>query len=134
MSELRKDPVTGRWVIIASERENRPNSALQNAHEMPEGDHCPFCEGNEAETPPEPRVVGVEQSNTSVIFGRSFIMKLFRRLDPGVNPDLEMGAFLSGAGFEHAPRLAGFIEHRAGPGGEQRSALAFVQGYVPNQG
>lgn len=53
MSELRKDPVTGRWVIIASERENRPNSALQNAHEMPEGDHCPFCEGNEAETPPE---------------------------------------------------------------------------------
>ncbi|HBF34453.1 TPA: galactose-1-phosphate uridylyltransferase [Candidatus Sumerlaeota bacterium] len=55
MSELRKDPVTGRWVIIASERGNRPG-ALPG--EFPEefpthGSRCPFCEGNEDMTPNE---------------------------------------------------------------------------------
>ncbi|MBI4801072.1 MAG: galactose-1-phosphate uridylyltransferase [Elusimicrobia bacterium] len=50
MPEIRKDPVFGRWVIIASERSLRPNQfrevAGKNAY------HCPFCPGNEAETPP----------------------------------------------------------------------------------
>ena len=52
-SELRKDPVTGRWVIIAGERGRRPNPF--RCHPLPEegGEACPFCPGHEGMTPPE---------------------------------------------------------------------------------
>jgi UDPglucose--hexose-1-phosphate uridylyltransferase len=55
MSELRKDPVTGRWVIIASEREHRPGSDLETESDFFDAasSPCPFCEGNEKNTPPE---------------------------------------------------------------------------------
>ncbi|MBI5193331.1 MAG: galactose-1-phosphate uridylyltransferase [Nitrospirae bacterium] len=52
MSELRKDPVTGRWVIISSERGRRP-SDFQEAPQKRKGGFCPFCGGNERFTPPE---------------------------------------------------------------------------------
>ncbi|MFH0791348.1 MAG: galactose-1-phosphate uridylyltransferase [Candidatus Omnitrophota bacterium] len=54
MPELRKDPIIGRWVIIATERARRPDQFVTQAQEGPaaEGD-CPFCEGNESKTPPE---------------------------------------------------------------------------------
>lgn len=50
--ELRKDPITGRWVIISTERARRP---LQNGNYKVERGtgFCPFCEGNESHTPPE---------------------------------------------------------------------------------
>ena len=52
MSELRKDPVGDRWVIIASERSRRPNARVPAA--MPDStEPCPFCTGQERETPPE---------------------------------------------------------------------------------
>jgi UDPglucose--hexose-1-phosphate uridylyltransferase len=53
MPELRKDPVTGRWVIIASERRRRPSDFRADRHLANGGDHCPFCAGHEALTPPE---------------------------------------------------------------------------------
>jgi UDPglucose--hexose-1-phosphate uridylyltransferase len=52
MPQLRRDPVVGRWVIIAPERDDRPNALLRVAPE-PDGQTCPFCPGNEAMTPPE---------------------------------------------------------------------------------
>ena len=52
MSELRKDPITGRWVIISSERGRRP-SDFQEAPPKRKGGFCPFCAGNEKVTPPE---------------------------------------------------------------------------------
>ena len=53
MPELRKDPVTGRWVIISTERQKRP-SDFKVEHATPSGtDFCPFCEGREDTTPPE---------------------------------------------------------------------------------
>jgi UDPglucose--hexose-1-phosphate uridylyltransferase len=55
MSELRKDIVNGRWVILASERSKRPDdfrpAGTEKKEEVPA--FCPFCEGNEAKTPPE---------------------------------------------------------------------------------
>lgn len=52
MQELRKDPVLGRWVIIASERSKRPTDFAID-HERPAGGVCPFCYGSETHTPPE---------------------------------------------------------------------------------
>lgn len=52
MSELRKDPVVGRWVIISSERGKRPSDWLAEP-KTKGGGFCPFCPGNEDKTPPE---------------------------------------------------------------------------------
>lgn len=53
MPELRKDPIIGRWVIIATERARRPDQFAGQAHEEPVEKDCPFCEGKESQTPPE---------------------------------------------------------------------------------
>ncbi len=52
MPELRKDPITGRWVIIATERSKRPSDFSHEPTPI-RGGFCPFCEGNEMKTPPE---------------------------------------------------------------------------------
>jgi UDPglucose--hexose-1-phosphate uridylyltransferase len=53
LPELRKDPVTGRWVIISTDRVRRPSDFAQD-HVVPKGGRfCPFCPGNESKTPPE---------------------------------------------------------------------------------
>jgi UDPglucose--hexose-1-phosphate uridylyltransferase len=57
MPELRKDPIIGRWVIIATERAKRPNDFKQSTEDITEVMPCPFCEGNEGLTPPEIRSV-----------------------------------------------------------------------------
>ncbi len=53
MPELRKDPIVGRWVIIASERAMRPNEFKGDAQAQQNPGLCPFCEGHEDKTPPE---------------------------------------------------------------------------------
>jgi UDPglucose--hexose-1-phosphate uridylyltransferase len=53
MPELRKDPVIGRWVIIATERGKRPTDFTSEPVEPSPSSFCPFCEGNEDKTPPE---------------------------------------------------------------------------------
>jgi UDPglucose--hexose-1-phosphate uridylyltransferase len=65
MSELRKDLVSGRWVIIASERSKRPDDFRPASPEKKEGGSgfCPFCMGNESRTPPE--VFALRESGTS---------------------------------------------------------------------
>ncbi len=57
MPELRKDPVIGRWVIIASERSKRPMD-FPHERSAPRGGFCPFCPGNEEKTPPEILTLG----------------------------------------------------------------------------
>ena len=53
MPELRKDPIVGRWVIIAHERAKRPHDFKSEATAPGEPRVCPFCEGQEDKTPPE---------------------------------------------------------------------------------
>ena len=53
MPELRKDPITGRWVIIATERAKRPTDFVREKVEIRGTGFCPFCSGNESKTPPE---------------------------------------------------------------------------------
>jgi maltokinase len=56
------------------------------------------------------RPVGVEQSNSSIVFGETLILKAFRRVEPGVNPELELLRFLSERGFPNIAALAGWYE------------------------
>ena len=53
MPELRKDPVTGRWVIISETRGKRPTNFPYQPARRTNGGFCPFCTGNESTTPPE---------------------------------------------------------------------------------
>ena len=79
------------------------------------------------------RVLKVEQSNSSVIYGDGLFLKIFRKLGEGVNPDAEILRFLTERrGFAHAPPFGGELEYRA-PGSEPR-LLALAIGVVPNEG
>ncbi len=77
-------------------------------------------------------IIKAEQSNTSIIFGDRFILKLFRRIQPGLNPDLEIGRFLTEKGFGHIPPVAGAIEYRRGR--EEPMTLAILHEFVSNEG
>ena len=61
------------------------------------------------------RPMGVEQSNSTVVLDERHVLKLFRRLEAGPNPELEMLRVLGLHGFEHAPLLEGSIEHEGRP-------------------
>lgn len=53
MSEFRRDPITGEWVIVVPGRGARPNEHVAAPPSVPAAPDCPFCEGNESKTPPE---------------------------------------------------------------------------------
>jgi maltose alpha-D-glucosyltransferase / alpha-amylase len=75
-----------------------------------------------------------EQTNTSILYGDRFILKLFRRLEPGLNPDAEIGRHLTEkTSFDRIPPFAGSIELEQGAGTEP-TTLAMLQGLVANEG
>jgi maltose alpha-D-glucosyltransferase/alpha-amylase len=83
--------------------------------------------------PADVRRLGAEQSNTSIAFGSRMVLKLYRRLQPGIHPELEVARFLTEtAGFENTPALLGSVEHVASDGTPR--ALAVLQRFVRNQG
>src|SRR4051812_47638642 len=73
------------------------------------------------------RLVSSEQSNSSVVFDETLILKVFRRLEPGINPELEILRFLSARGFRNSPALAGWYEYSGGP---LTATLGLVQEFV----
>lgn len=86
-----------------------------------------------AEFPLEPSLMKVEQSNSSILYGRSFILKFFRHVEEGINPDFEMGEFLSvRARFAHVPVTAGSFEYRRA--GAEPAMVGILQSYVANRG
>ena len=87
----------------------------------------------------QPKRGSAEQSNTSVLFGRKLIMKLFRRQQAGPNPDTEIGNFLTEVSpFDHIAPFAGSIEYTPTATEETpqplSSTIAMLQGLVPNEG
>jgi maltose alpha-D-glucosyltransferase/alpha-amylase len=74
------------------------------------------------------RVGGAEQSNTSLLYGDATILKLFRRLEAGPQPDVEIGAALAAASFAHVPALRGVIELEADGA---TTVLGMAQALVP---
>src|SRR5262249_47559118 len=85
--------------------------------------------------PPLPvRRGSAEQSNTSILYGDRFILKLLRRQEPGLNPDAEIGRYLTEiSNFAHVPPFAGSIEYEPSADGDS-STLAMLQGMVVNEG
>jgi maltose alpha-D-glucosyltransferase / alpha-amylase len=79
-----------------------------------------------------PRLSSAEQTNNSVIFGERLILKLFRRVEDGLHPDLEMSRFLTDVGFPNIAPVAGTLLYRRDR--RRTAALAMLQAYVPNQG
>lgn len=79
------------------------------------------------------RVIKAEQSNTSIVYGERLILKLFRRIAEGTNPDLEIGRFLTQvAHFPSTPPFCGSLEYRTRDG--KCFALGILQGFVSNRG
>ena len=70
------------------------------------------------------RALGAEQTNTSLVFDEEIIVKVFRRLDVGANPDLELTRLLTNEGFEHIPAQVGEVRYEHESGGEIDLCLA----------
>jgi maltokinase len=75
------------------------------------------------------RVIGSEQSNTSVVFDEELILKVYRRLEAGINPELEVLRFLGERGFENMPALHGWYAYHGRPA---ESTLGILQEFVPD--
>jgi len=73
------------------------------------------------------RLVSSEQSNSSVVFDDALILKIFRRLEPGINPELETLRFLTEQGFRNIPALGGWYGYSGGP---LTATLGLLQEYV----
>src|SRR5262245_58612369 len=75
---------------------------------------------------------GPEQSNTSVCYEKTFMLKTYRKVGVGLNPEFEILRHLTDAGFENTPALAGAIDYI--PFGGQPHSMAILQSFVENQG
>jgi len=102
MSELRKDPIVNRWVIIAAERGQRP-SDFEPTPEPPTSEGCPFCEGNEATTPAE--IYAVRDGTAPNTPGWQV------RVVPNKFPALAIEGELMRSGFGRLDRMTGVGAH-----------------------
>jgi len=79
------------------------------------------------------RPLAVEQSNVSIAFGQSVLLKVYRRLRSGEQPEIEVARFLTEqAGYRNTPAYLGSVEHR--PDGGEPTTLAAAFAFVLNQG
>jgi maltose alpha-D-glucosyltransferase/alpha-amylase len=81
-------------------------------------------------SPPKPSKARNEQSNSSVIFEDKLMLKLFRRLEPGLNPELEVGRFLNSHSFPHCQTVVGGLEYVGNA--DSRFTLAVVHAFIPS--
>lgn len=79
------------------------------------------------------RKLPAEQSNTSIIIGDTFVLKLYRKLEKGINPDVEMSLYLTGKNnFSSVARVAGILQYFDAAG--QEATMGMLQEFIPNQG
>jgi maltokinase len=107
----------------------------QRTLEAPEGATIEFRSVAEVEgkldRPTDIRPMGVEQSNTSLVLDDRLVLKLYRRLEAGVNPELELLRFLTAHGFLNIPALEGWAQYLGKP---MDATLATLQHFVANEG
>ncbi|MBI5265395.1 MAG: maltose alpha-D-glucosyltransferase [Bradyrhizobium sp.] len=86
----------------------------------------------DATQPERVRAVETEQSNSTALVDNRYVVKIYRKLESGINPEIEMGHYLTEvAGFANTPALLGSVEL---VDGEERSAIGVVHAFVANQG
>ncbi|MGH7467726.1 MAG: maltose alpha-D-glucosyltransferase [Longimicrobiales bacterium] len=81
--------------------------------------------------PLEPSLADADQTNTSIAFGSTFVLKLYRKLEEGVGLDMEIGEFLTARGFPHSPAVAGALDYRQG---DDFQTVAVLHAYARNEG
>jgi maltose alpha-D-glucosyltransferase/alpha-amylase len=79
-----------------------------------------------------PTVLNVEQSNTCIAYGDRFMLKIYRRVEPGVHPEIELGNFLTERQFPSIAPLTGTLEYRRENG--EPVSVGVLHGFVQNQG
>jgi len=137
----------GARVGIVLDAEGDPNFAMTMLSLIRKGEHLKSSEGeivftttkalagqDQAESDGGPvQRLGGEQSNTSFNIADRMVLKIYRRIREGINPEIEIGRFLTEvAGYANTPALYGIAEHVGGDG--RRTALAILQQFVRNQG
>jgi maltose alpha-D-glucosyltransferase/alpha-amylase len=111
-------------------RGRRFKGAAAEVHVAPSASFRTVRGANEAGL--EPSILKRDQSNTSILYGDRLILKMFRRVTDGVNPELEIGRFLTEkTSFAYSPPLAGFLELRKGR--SEPATLGILQGWVANE-
>ncbi|MER3439483.1 MAG: hypothetical protein C4346_18885, partial [Chloroflexota bacterium] len=130
ISDALHDPVTHAWLL-----------AHLDARAMIAGTNGTFrwettpalSEKIEAARQAISRVSAAQQSNTSIIYGEAVILKVFRRIQPGINPEVEIGRFLTTrTSFRHVPALLAAWSYVPDVG--EPVSLAVAQEYVPSVG
>ena len=82
---------------------------------------------------PDVRFIGAEQTNVSMVVDERIMLKIYRRVRPGLQPELELAQFLTDvAHYQNTPKFLGAVEHVAKSGVHTALAIAFA--FVPNQG
>ena len=81
-------------------------------------------------TAAEPSAHNTDEGNVTLIFGDQIVLKFFRRPGSGVNPELEIGRFLTEKNFPHSPKLLGALEYHAGA--DANMTLAVAKAFVPH--
>jgi maltokinase len=110
---------------------------IQDSAELPSGGgvlrgtRTPGSEGlwSSLRPPPSVRRLGVEQTNSSVVFDDQVILKVVRKLEPGHPPELEIGRLLAERGFLHAPPLLGALHME----GAAASMIAIAHRFIPSE-
>ncbi len=125
-------PSFGASLLNATARRRRFKGQSGDVHFWPARSFHALYGANQY-PPLTPNVVKAEQSNTSLVYGDRLILKMFRKLGEGTNPDLEILRFLSEEpSFPNTPSLAGAIEYQRR--NSEPHTLGILQGFVPNEG
>jgi maltokinase len=104
----------------------RANARLESEHAVSE---FHWVEGTRDPGPSAVvRPMGAEQSNSSLVFDEALVLKLYRRVEAGINPELELLRFLTGRGFDGVPALAGWYEYT---GRLMEATLGMMQEFLP---
>jgi len=108
---------------------NRPGGILAAAS-VPELSE--IMKGGAAKLTPIP--LSADQSNSCVVYGRRLFLKLFRKLVPGINPELEIGRFLAATGsFTHVPALCASLEYQPSQSDSESLTLGVLQRFTPGK-
>ena len=92
---------------------------------------APATSGTASASAPTVRPMGAEQSNSSVVIDERLALKVYRRIEAGMNPELEILRFLTERGFEHIAALEGYISYEGRP---LEATLAILQQFIPSNG